>query len=290
MFNLHKPSEEEKRTYEEILYPVQDKILKAIGLKFDDAFYLTGGTALSRFYFHHRLSEDLDLFTAEENIKTALPIIVREIENLGYSVEVECSSVSFGRLYVQLDRETKLKIDLVADYPLKNPVFHPNGFFLDTLKNIAVNKITAFEDRAELKDLVDLYFIVKEGGINVQEILDLADRKRVPIPYEELLAVNTTGLTGKVLLLKEINEKDLEAFLNYLKGILEENIKKKVQEAEERIEEIVRDLLWDFPREERKLNEETAPVLLRRVRGMSYPVRKVLLQRLVPFCRPSALK
>lgn len=26
-------------------------------------FYLTGGTALARFYFHHRESLDLDLFT-----------------------------------------------------------------------------------------------------------------------------------------------------------------------------------------------------------------------------------
>ena len=27
------------------------------------AFYLTGGVALSEFYLHHRLSQDLDLFT-----------------------------------------------------------------------------------------------------------------------------------------------------------------------------------------------------------------------------------
>ncbi len=30
-----------------------------------DGFYLTGGTALARFYFHHRESIDLDLFTNE---------------------------------------------------------------------------------------------------------------------------------------------------------------------------------------------------------------------------------
>jgi hypothetical protein len=29
-------------------------------------FYLTGGTALSEFYLHHRLSEDLDFFSEEE--------------------------------------------------------------------------------------------------------------------------------------------------------------------------------------------------------------------------------
>ncbi|OGG02951.1 hypothetical protein A2W14_02125 [Candidatus Gottesmanbacteria bacterium RBG_16_37_8] len=29
-------------------------------------FYLTGGTALSEFYFKHRLSEDIDLFSEQE--------------------------------------------------------------------------------------------------------------------------------------------------------------------------------------------------------------------------------
>jgi len=31
-----------------------------------DNFYLSGGTALSEFYFQHRLSEDLDFFSANE--------------------------------------------------------------------------------------------------------------------------------------------------------------------------------------------------------------------------------
>jgi predicted nucleotidyltransferase component of viral defense system len=30
-------------------------------------FYLTGGTALSEFYFQHRLSEDLDFFSEYDN-------------------------------------------------------------------------------------------------------------------------------------------------------------------------------------------------------------------------------
>ena len=34
-------------------------------------FYLTGGTALSAFYLHHRLSEDLDFFT-ESDVETEM--------------------------------------------------------------------------------------------------------------------------------------------------------------------------------------------------------------------------
>jgi len=35
-------------------------------------FYLTGGTALSEFYLKHRLSEDIDLFTKEEEVDQKL--------------------------------------------------------------------------------------------------------------------------------------------------------------------------------------------------------------------------
>jgi predicted nucleotidyltransferase component of viral defense system len=186
---------EEMEFFFKVLYPVQDEILNAIGEVFGDAFYLTGGTALSRFYFQHRLSEDLDLFTETENMKTAVPRVVKAMESLGHEVTVEVSSVTFGRLFVSLKSGRKLKVDLVADFPLEKPKAVGN-FYVDTLTNMAVNKLTAFEDRAELKDLIDLYFIVREGGVNVEEILELADRKGVPVPYEELLAINSTGLTG----------------------------------------------------------------------------------------------
>jgi predicted nucleotidyltransferase component of viral defense system len=47
--------------YERILYPLQDKVLKALN-KLDTGFYLTEGTALSRAYLGHRYSDDLDFF------------------------------------------------------------------------------------------------------------------------------------------------------------------------------------------------------------------------------------
>jgi hypothetical protein len=47
--------------YRDKLYPFQDGVMhtvKGVGTP----FYLTGGTALSRFYFGHRYSDDLDYF------------------------------------------------------------------------------------------------------------------------------------------------------------------------------------------------------------------------------------
>lgn len=47
--------------YDTKLYPLQDEVLKKLK-SLEQPFYLTGGTAVSRGYFHHRCSDDLDLF------------------------------------------------------------------------------------------------------------------------------------------------------------------------------------------------------------------------------------
>jgi len=52
--------------YTNKLYPFQDLVLKKI-MQVDDTFYLTGGTALGRYYLKHRYSDDLDLFVNREN-------------------------------------------------------------------------------------------------------------------------------------------------------------------------------------------------------------------------------
>ncbi|MDD4310358.1 MAG: nucleotidyl transferase AbiEii/AbiGii toxin family protein, partial [Candidatus Cloacimonetes bacterium] len=45
----------------QLLYKLQDRAIAELK-EVLDGFYLTGGTALDRFYLHHRYSEDLDFF------------------------------------------------------------------------------------------------------------------------------------------------------------------------------------------------------------------------------------
>ncbi len=52
----------DRKLYFDRLYPLQDEVLRLINAE-DAEFYLTGGTAASRGYLHHRFSDDLDLFT-----------------------------------------------------------------------------------------------------------------------------------------------------------------------------------------------------------------------------------
>ncbi len=73
---------QEKEFYFEKLYPLQDVVLGVID---NPAFYLTGGTALSRFHYHHRFSDDLDFFYDGYSYpKENFSFIYREIiQNLG---------------------------------------------------------------------------------------------------------------------------------------------------------------------------------------------------------------
>ena len=57
--NFQKATKEDIVFFEDFLYPLQDEIFKFFQT---DRFYLSGGTCLSRFYYHHRYSEDLDFF------------------------------------------------------------------------------------------------------------------------------------------------------------------------------------------------------------------------------------
>src|SRR3990172_6244146 len=47
------------------LYPMQDRVLAQLA-SVETGFYLTGGTAASRAYLHHRFSDDLDLFVNDD--------------------------------------------------------------------------------------------------------------------------------------------------------------------------------------------------------------------------------
>ena len=51
---------------------VQDQVLKIIN-ELETDFYLTGGTALSRAFLHHRFSDDLD-FLVNDNDKFDLRV------------------------------------------------------------------------------------------------------------------------------------------------------------------------------------------------------------------------
>lgn len=140
-------------------------------------FYLTGGTALAEYYLGHRLSFDLDYFTGVENL--VLPF--------SYQIESACQKnnlpfkvirrfATFVQLQVERGNES-LKIDLALDSPYRfeKPVFSNEGIFVNDYPDLRVDKLLAYFGRAELRDAVDLYFIIQRESREL--LLELAMQK-----------------------------------------------------------------------------------------------------------------
>jgi hypothetical protein len=173
----------DKAFYFEKLYPLQDQALKVLsGL--DTGFYLTGGTAASRGYLQHRLSDDLDLFVNDD--RRFLLWADRSIHALagqpGSTVEVLMREERFVRLNLVRDA-VQLKIEMVNDVPahVGEILAHPILGRLDSAENILANKVTALIDREEPKDLADIWGFCCRLGLPLSAALEGAQSKAAGI-------------------------------------------------------------------------------------------------------------
>lgn len=259
--------------YRDRLYPLQDVVFAEASV-FADEIYLTGGTALARFHFQHHLSEDLDFFTQNAQLPYIANDLIARLQHRGLTVAVEQVSSWFVRFFV-VDQEVHLKIDMVGDTLLTGDLVRlPQGIFTNSLVDIGANKIAAFEDRAEVKDVIDLYYICQM--VDLPTLFAMADRKHVPVAYEKFLTINQQGVCGSALLTKPITVEALNTFLTQLQLATEAEVKKKEQQAQQEAEQIIADLLWDFPPEARRLSAQSRPVLQRRLQQLSLPRRRAL--------------
>jgi predicted nucleotidyltransferase component of viral defense system len=141
-----------------------------------ESFVLTGGTALAAFYLGHRHSEDLDFFALE----LAQPIPFSGIASaLAGRFDVVTSERIYDRcLFVVEVEGSALKVEFA---PLYFPRLHPpearGGVLVDSLEDIAANKILAMADRFDPKDFVDVYCLCRDRAWSVLDLVDLARRK-----------------------------------------------------------------------------------------------------------------
>lgn len=152
----------------EILAGIQKEILiRLSALPEIKAFYLTGGSALAAFYLGHRKSNDLDFFTSTEELVLPLSLKVEKaLTASGMRVERTRGFPSFAELLVNSSKEsTVIHIALESPFrfePPRESMEFP-GLKVDSLQDMAANKLLALFGRATLRDFVDVYFLMKEG-------------------------------------------------------------------------------------------------------------------------------
>jgi len=180
-------------------YSLQDKFLDAFfSSRFGRSFYLTGGTALARYYFHHRESFDLDLFTHDQGLDfSALSRLMLDLgERLGLVVKQQVTVETFLQFIFQNEKGENLKVDFVKDIIVHfGKVLSRGNVRIDSLENIASNKILAVFGRTEPKDFIDLYFILKSKKFTFEELFERAKKKDLGL--SEFYLANSLAQIGQ---------------------------------------------------------------------------------------------
>lgn len=142
-----------------------------------DKFYWTGGTLLAYMYLHHRRSNDLDFFSDEPFGYGQIIGFVKELKRALRLSKIEEKKI-FDRWDFILHSKQKLRIEFVHyAYPKIKARKRWRGIFIDSLDDIAANKLMAHFDRNDPKDLFDLYFILTQKGYTIEKLTRLVKEK-----------------------------------------------------------------------------------------------------------------
>lgn len=171
-------------------------------------FFLGGGTALSAFYLHHRLSEDLDFFSEKEISERSIRNFLKKISpKLGFK-DFERKNFWGLEMYVlKFNKQEMLKVDF-SYYP-----FPPIGkwtYFsklrVASIYDIAVDKLQTIGSKVRPRDYIDLYFILKEKGYQLKNLLD-----DIRVKFD--LSIEISSLASNFLMVKDLKNRDFPRML-----------------------------------------------------------------------------
>lgn len=145
----------------------------------NEKFYWTGGTLLSSYYLHHRKSLDIDLFSEKPFAFEEINEFIQVLKEKGGFKKAEYQKI-FDRFEFLLQNNETLRIEFVYYNHEKKTLNKREkllGVYIDSLEDVAANKIMAYFDRNEPKDLFDIYFLLTQKNILPETLLDLVSKK-----------------------------------------------------------------------------------------------------------------
>ena len=148
-----------------ILTPDQEHLLSAIAAEkqITSRFYLSGGTALAEYYLHHRLSEDLDFFSEEEIDVEGLSALIKKVSAKAGIAEVTFEQ-SFNRnlFFLRMPDSTVKTEFTYYPFPCIEKGLHEAMLAIDSLLDIAVNKLFTISQKPRSRDFIDLFCILQK--------------------------------------------------------------------------------------------------------------------------------
>ncbi len=217
-----------------ILTPKQSLFLELIQKEpqITKHFYLTGGTALSEFYLQHRISYDIDLFTEKKEVDQRLTDAFLKKLSPALSVKKIKRSQFLGLFsYVLVfEDEQELKVDLnYYPFPRIQKGTRYKNLEVDSVYDIAVNKLQTIFTKPRSRDYLDLYFIMRKYKYLLAKlILDAKTKFDWDIDKITLASqfIKVKDIDESSMLLIPFNKKDLEEFFLKLAKSLKGGIMK----------------------------------------------------------------
>jgi len=161
------------------LYRLQDEVIQFIKAELED-FYLTGGTALDRYYLHHRFSEDLDFFTHNSSDFASKLSVIQHKLNDRFELDDALSlyTESFARFYIIGHPGLKLEFicETAKQWGVSN---HFEGLSIDNPGNILANKLCCIMGRDEPKDVFDIVSLAEAYSFNWQQVFRQTASKQI---------------------------------------------------------------------------------------------------------------
>lgn len=181
-------------------------------------FYLTGGTALAGFYLYHRYSEDLDFFSETELDILQIDIAIKKIrEKLGVSKIDFQQSYNRNLFFLHFGKSIVKTEFTYFPFPRIEEGRKEYGIQIDSLLDIAANKLFSIYQRNQARDYIDLYAIIKKENYSIKELIKKAKSKfDFDIDFLQLGAqfVKVNEAKDYPRLVLRISYRDLEVFFS----------------------------------------------------------------------------
>jgi predicted nucleotidyltransferase component of viral defense system len=136
---------------------------------------LVGGTALSGFYAGHRRSDDLDLFTKNQNSQKAAILAAKSLVSLGAKLSYEFQTREYYKATCELKGHA-FTIDIVLDENFfKAGQFQTlsNGICVASLETLLMTKAATLVSRCGEKDLYDLFWLFEhDPELNFKKLIE----------------------------------------------------------------------------------------------------------------------
>ena len=139
--------------------------------KLIDAFYLTGGTALAQYYLPYRYSEDLDFFAKKEFELMSIITFLKSLKKTLKYDKIDINTVFNRNIFQLIFSNQVLKLEFTYfPFPQIEKPKTVNGINIDSLLDIAVNKLFTIYQKPRSRDFIDLYIIHKKQGFTIEEL------------------------------------------------------------------------------------------------------------------------